>query len=599
MSTAAIGTMAMGELVFEDLGSPVLIRDLRIVTVTPKADGGHIAWSARKQESVVGIDVATGKSFQLDMRPYGAVNFALGRGPDGDLFFYAGNPGRFFKYTTGGQLSDLGIAAKPASYWGAGHRTRDHILYVGTYPDAILVACDMKTGQVKSYGRVTEDEREKYILPVAAADDGIVYCGVGLHHQELWSLDPATGHRRQILPEKLTAKQGVPRLWTGTDGQVYGRSGGTVFRCRPDGIDQGQKCAEREDPTLRRAGNRDAVTIDAKGRLQLEGVDDKAVSYVQTDYPGRAPAIFSIGCERDGKIHGGTVFPGRAFSYDPKTNVFQELEGVTPRAIQIYDTFSHPKGLFFASYMGCILDFFDPDAPRKSGSNPRRFKSRIPGQERPVQWEQGPDAKLYFGTAPAKGRLGGALVRVDPESFDVQVWSQIIPDQSILYLASVPATGELFGCASVSGGSSAIPTQTEADVFLWDTKAEQVAWRGRPLPGTRSYGGAVLSRNGLIAGLAGDSWYLFDPAKRKTVHTGKLPVERPHFPGLSNCLLEPNGLVIGIGDDAVFAIDTEARKVEVLGRHKSLKKTHGFLVTADGMLYYGSGNSVWRCRLVR
>lgn len=597
MAAAVFGVAGAADVAFEDLGAPILIRELAILAVTPKAGGGHVAWGWRKQEALVGIDVATGKSFRVDMRKHGAVNIALAPGPDGSLFFYAGSPGRYFKYTPEAELVELGVAAEPASYWTGGHKSSRDVLYVGTYPDAVLVACDMTTGKVTSHGRMTEDKRQKYVIRVAAADDGVVYSAVGLHHEELWSLDPSSGQRRQLLPEAMTARQGAPRIWTGTDGHVYGRSGGTTYRCRPDGIDEGQTCAARSDPLLRRAGVHDVAGLDEEGRLRLVSVGDKGVSYVQTDYEGRAPAVFSIGCERAGRIYGGTVFPGRAFCYDPGESRFRELDAVTPRAIQIYDIFSGERGLLFASYMGCLLDFFDPDAPREPGANPRRFKGGIPGHERPVQWERGPDGKLYFGTVPAKGRLGGALVRVDPETLETRVWPQVVPDQSIMYLCSVTEAGQLFGCASVSGGSSAIPSQEEADVFLWDTKTEAVAWRGRPLPGTRSYGRAVRARNGLIAGVAGGSWYLFDPVSRATVHTGELPVERVHFPGLSDVLLGAAGLAVGLGDDAVFAIDADSRTVEVLGRHHSLRKAHGFLVAADGTLYYGSGSSVWRCRL--
>ena len=587
----------VGESAFEDLGSPIVIRDLAIQVVTPKADGGHVAWAWRKQESVVGIDVATGVSFELDMRKYGVVNIALAPGPDGSLFFYAGNPGRFFRYTLDGMLEELGVPDKPASYWLGGHASLQGLFYVGTYPGAILVACDMKTGQVTSHGRIADDARQKYIIGVAAADDGIVYCSVGLHHQELWSLEPDTGKRLQILPDSLTAAQGSPRIWTGTDGRVHGRSGGVEFRCRPDGIDRGKTSAPRQNPMLKRAGNRNVTTVDETGRLNLVAVADGKASHVQTDYAGRAPALFSIGCQRNGKIYGGTVFPGRAFSYDPKQDLFEELKQVTPGAIQTYDTLNHPKGLFFASYMGCKLDFFDPDSPRKKSDNPKRFKRSIPGHERPVQWEEGPDGKLYFGTVPAKGRLGGALVQVDPDNFNVRIWDRIMPDQSIHYLVSVLQTGELFGCASVGGGSSAIPSLDEAEVFLWDPKTENVAWRGKPVPGSRSYLRAARTADGLIVGLAGRSWYLFDPVKRRTVHMGELPVTRLHFPYLNDHSVGPNGLLMGLGDDAVYAIDPAARTVKILARHDSLKRAHGFLVTEDAWLYYGSASSLWRCRL--
>ncbi|MBT3376450.1 MAG: hypothetical protein HN742_41750 [Lentisphaerae bacterium] len=595
--TAACGMAGAAHVEFEDLGAPVLIRKLSIVAVTPTSAGGHIAWGWRKQEALVGVDVSTGKTFTLDFRKYRAVNLAVAAGPCGSLFFYVGTPGRFFKYTPDAELVELGIPDTPASYWMGGHRTRSDVLYVGTYPEAILVACDMRTGVVSSLGRVTSDKREKYIIKVSAADTGMVYCSVGLHHQELWSVDPNTGARQQILPESMAREQGAPKLWTGTDGQVYGRSGKTNFLCRPDGIVEGTYRAPRQDPQARRAGDFTVGNVDARGRLRLVEAATQATSFVQTDYPGRAPAVFSIGCERDRKIYGGTVFPGITWRYDLDKAAFEELSDVTPKVIQIYDTFSHPKGLFFASYMGCKLDFFDPTSSRRAGTNPRRFKRSIPGHERPVQWEAGPDGKLYFGTTPAKGRLGGALVQVDPESFETQIWDKIMPDQSIAYLCAVPNSTELFGCASVGGGSSAIPSLEEAEVFLWDTELRKVVWRGQPVPGTRRYGRAVRGKDGLIVGLAGGSWYLFDPGKRETLYTGPLPVKRLHFPELSDCLLGPAGQVVGLGDDTAFAIDPAARTVTVIARHPSLKKAHGFLVSEDGMLYYGSGSSVWRCSL--
>ncbi len=590
-------TAMSAEPTFEELGSPIRIRTLTIEVVTPKADGGHVAWGWRKGDSLVGIDVTTGKSFQLDIKKYNAGNLAMSRGPDGSLFFYAGRPGRFFQYTPQGTLKELGIPAKPASYWLAGHATPGGILYVGTYPGAILVACDMNTGKITSHGQITDDKREKYIMGVAAADDGAVYCSVGLHHQELWSFDPDTGKRLQILPDSLTTKQGAPKIWTGTDGHVYGSGGGLEYRCRPDGIEVGQMCAKRCNPTIKQAADKDVVTLDGQGRLKLVAVADGALSKVQTDYAGQSSAIFSVGCQRHGKIYGGTVFPAQAFSYDPKQDTFRELEQVTPDAMQTYDIFSHPKGLFFASYMGCLLDRFDPDSPREQHKNPRRFKNSIPGHERPVQWEEGPDGGLYFGTVPAKGRLGGALVRVDPDSLAVRVWENIMPKQSIHYLASVPETGELFGCASVKGGSSAIPSLEEAEVFLWDTKTQKVTWRGKPVPGTRSYLRAIRSDNGLIVGLARRSWYVFDPVKRQVVHTGSLPVKQLHFPYLSDQPVGAKGLVVGMGDDGVFAIDPGSRTVKVLGRHDSLAQARGFLVTPEKWLYYGSDSSLWRSRL--
>ncbi|MCK5801577.1 MAG: hypothetical protein KAI66_02035 [Lentisphaeria bacterium] len=597
MTAGLITACAGADLEVEKLGVPVQIRELGIHVVTRKASGGHIAWGWRKQEGLVGVDVATGKTFELDMRKFRAVNVALARGPEGDLFFYVGTPGRFFKYTPQGELVELGTPDKTPAYWIGGHQSKNDILYVGTYPEATLVACDLKTGESRSYGRLTKDMREKYIIRVAAADDGTVYSGVGLHHQELWALNPKTGEKRQILPEPMTSIQGSPRLWTGKDGHVYGKTGKTTYRCTPTSIEECKPVAERRDPTLKMAGNRKINSVDDQGRLQFAPSGSAGPSYVQTDYRGREPRVYCLGGERGGKLYGGTLFPGRPFTVDLKSGELTEMRGAVPQVIQIYDIMNHPNGLFFASYMGCILDFLNPEAPRENKVNPIRFKTRIPGHERPNQWELGPDGKLYFGTVPAKGRLGGALVQVDPDTRKVKVWDKIMPDLSIPYLASVSGAGLIFGCTSVGGGSSAIPTKEEAETFLWDTGAEKVVWTGKPVPGTRSYGRAISAANGMIVGLAEQSWYLFDPETKETVHRGRLPVKRLRFPQLSDGLVGPKGWVVGIGDDKVFAIDAQTRELRILGEHKTLNGVHGFHVTADGTLFYGSHETVYRCHL--
>jgi hypothetical protein len=302
-----------------------------------------------------------------------------------------------------------------------------------------------------------------------------------------------------------------------------------------------------------------------------------------------------VGCERNGVLYGGTVFPGYVYACDLATGKLSDLGELAPAAIQIYDIISLPQGLFLASYMGCKLDLYNPDLPVEAGKNPRRITASIAGQERPVQWELGPDGNLYCGTVPAKGRLGGALVRLNPRDLSLKLWNNIAPDLSLTYLASVPETGELFCCTSVAGGSSAIPSQSQASVFLWNPATEAVVWRGEPLPGERTYGRAVRAANGLIYGLGAGKFYVFDPVKREVVKRGDLPVRRLHFPELNDKPVGPAGLLYGLGDDALFALDPRSNTCYVVGRHPAIASAQGFLVTDDRTLYFGSGATLWKC----
>lgn len=581
------------------IGSPVCIRELSFSLVTPHPGGYHIAWATYEgvdRNAMVGVRTDTGALTWVDTTSHGRGHLRLHAGTDGaGVLIYTGNPGRFLRYDiAAGSLVDLGVPHSPASYWMGDAAGPDGHWYVGAYPDAALVSCDVKTGEVKDHGRLPTDRREKYITATAVSDDNIVYCAVGLHHRELWSYNPATGDKRQILPESMTVDQGSPTVRTGGDGKVYGQAGAVQFSCRPDGIDITETpAATRVDADRLRASDVSVMRIGQDGKLLLTDAAGAERS-VQTAYAGRAIAIYSVGCERDGKVYGGTLFPAKAFSYNLQTDALAELPDVTPKAIQIYDIAGVPQGLFFAGYMGCILDRYDPAAPLVPGENPRRIVRTIAGQERPNQWETGPDGMLYFGSTPSKGRLGGALVRVNPNDFTLTKWDSPVRDQSVMSLASLPQTGELLGCCSIAGGSSAVATEKEGSIFIWDVAGERVVWEGKPIPGAKTYHRGVRAGNGLVYLVAAKQYCAFDPARREVVATGELPLETLHFPYLSDAPVGPRGLIYGLGDDAIFAIDPADNSVSIVGRHESLRSAHGFLVTSEGALLYGSGADLWR-----
>jgi hypothetical protein len=412
----------------------------------------------------------------------------------------------------------------------------------------------------------------------------------------VWSLNPSTGERKQILPEEMTRPQGRPELWRAKDGQVYGKWAGAEFRCTPTQIIVGETSPLwlRQNP--REAGDLIVGEIGEDGRLRL--TRNGKESSLQTDFSGVPKTIFSVSCERDGRIYGGTVAPANTFSFDPATQKLTDYGQLSSGPIQVYDTLNHERGLFIASYMNASVDLFDPARPITKGVNPRRVVT-IEGQERPIQEIIGPDGLLYAGTTPSKGRLGGALLRVNPAELTHTVWVNIIANQSIARLASVPQTGEVLGVTSINGGSSAIPTEKEGRLFLWNCKQEKVVFTSQPLPGAKTYGAVVRAGDGLVYGVeyGGKRFFAFDPMTRKTVFTGELPVKSLHYPEFADEPFGPRGWIYGIGDDAVVAIDPAHREAKVIGRDPVLARAFGFCVSHDGWLYFGAGSHLLRCQL--
>ncbi|MBI5687207.1 MAG: hypothetical protein HZC54_19210 [Verrucomicrobia bacterium] len=592
---------ADGGFTFEDLGEPVRLRELQMQTVTRDAGGGYMAWSdyeAPDKHALVGIHLESGDVTWVDLTRFGRTHIQLFQTDESSLYAYTGSPGHFLKYDVAKrELKDLGAPTKPASYWLGSAVGPDGKFYMGTYPQAALVRCDPRTGKVENLGRLSEDPKQCYLLfPVASADN-IIYCPVGLHHRELWAVDATTGAKKQILPPALTKAQGNPRVWLAADGHVYGESGSAKFRCHPDRIEIGKT----QPPAPRKplvAGDKIVGSINAAGKLALTDVKTRKVTLLQTRYEGMPRSIFSVSCERDGKIYGGTFSPAITFCYDTRNGQLTNLGRLSTAPIQVYDTLNHPSGLFLSSYMLASVDFFDPSSPVKKTGNLRRIVT-VAGQERPVQLALGPDGMIYTGTFPSKGRLGGALVRVNPNDFSHKVWVNVITNQSLFGLTAVPELGGLFCSSSTRGGSSAIPTEKEACVFLWDCQRETVAFRAQPVPGTKHYGAVVRARNGLLYGIAGTQYYAFDPAQRKVVFTGTLPVKSIRFPELSDEPTGPRGLIYGVGDDAVFAIDSADHSAKIIARDDSLRRAFGFCVTQDETLYYGCGSRLMRCKLGR
>jgi len=595
--------VAATKYVFEELGEPVRSLQLSFRFVTQDPDGYYIAWTGYegpRRHALLGVRTDNGECIWVDLDEYGRSHIQMTKGEDGSIYLYSGNPGHFLKYDVGKrELVDLGMPAEPASYWLGSAIGPDGRFYVGSYPKTHLVCLDPKTGSIEGLGQMATDEREAYIIHPTVSDDNVVYCPVGLHHMELWAYDMKTRTKKQVLPEGLMELAGSPKVWTGTDGQVYAQAGGTTFRCTFDGIIEVDEVeSARRPPRDMTAGDREVGAIDEEGKLELTHVTTRDVSLLQTQYEGRPAHIYSVSCERDGRIWGGSGKPSSSFYYDTKTGELVNVGRVTGGRIQIYDTISLPQGLFLSSYSGAHLNMYDPDRPREGGVNPRPIGSFSAShmQERPYQWALGPDGMLYIGTRPIKGHLGGALVGVNPSNFSYKVWRDVIPNQSVFYVAPVPETHEMFCSSSISGGSSAIATEKEAYVFLWDIKREQVSFRAQPVPGITTYGMVARAKTGVIYGLAGEKYYAFDARQRKVVHVGDLPGRSRQFPGMCREPVGPKGLLYGFADDALFAIDPADHSLEVLTRHESIEGARGPYVTQDGVVYYGSGPTLMRCR---
>lgn len=587
---------------FENIGEPLPVNSIPIIMVT---DGvTPMAWAfvkspgSQRLNTVVGVEINSGKSVKLDFEKYGKNRIRMHLANEKYIYMYTGEPAHFLKYDLlQNRLIDLGRVADDGWLAHSHSVGPDGKMWVGAYPNTELCWIDPQTDKMGRFGPVSEDPRQQYIRRVEVSDDNTVYCAIGLHHSEIWAINANTGQKQQILPDELAGQHGYASLTLAEDGHVYGHKDNRIWRCRPDGVDFVEELpARRKTPDLRLHRGERFMSLNADGKLVAQTVTGQKERLIATDFvmPGRR--IFNLGPIIDGKLYGGGFKDAALFNYDVSADVLNDLDVLGGGKVQIYDIIEHPKGIFFTSYSKGVIELYDPVSGKVTPV--AQLDNEEYQQERLTQLCLGFDDRIYTGTVPVKGRLGGALVRLDPSDLSINVWRNVVHEQSLISVVGVPATKEVFFTSSVRGGSSAVPTQKEAVVGFWDIKGEKVAWQGKPVPGTAHYGPAALGGDGMIYGVAEGKYYVVDPASRKIVKVAELPVKELRQFALTSATSGDDNRIYGLGDDALFAIDLITREAQVLARHHSIKAAHGISVAENGDVYYGSGTYLWRARAV-
>ncbi len=520
---------------------------------------------------LVAFDPRTGKHRVFE-NPQGGA-WALEVGPDNRIYagtFYNGHILRFDPKT--GKLDDLGQAIAGESYILSLSRGRDGKLYGGTYPGAKLVQFDPATGKSKDLGRM--DPVEHYNRHTVAGSDGWVYCGIGTARANLVAYNPSTNEKRSLIPEDRR-DVGTGYVTLGQDGGVYGACLGRHFRLK-DG----------------RASPVEAKDVPpAKSRVRLE---DGGVAKPSDSYRGKELPLFRVAAGPDGKVYASSVLPEYLLRYDPGTGRCENL-GLIPGA-EAYSLLAHAGKLYIASYTGATLQAYDPAKPFDPGkevtNNPAFYGSVAPRQDRPYDMVVGTDGRIYVACVPTYGRHGGALAWFDPRTGKLDHVFAPIQDQAVTALCALEGDVLAVG-TGIAGGPGTKPKAEQAELFIWDTKKGQVAFRCVPVPGAAEISNSACG-GGLIYGTAGGTMFVFDPARKVTVATDEIPYGPAVRAGL---IVAPGGRIVGLAGPCAYTVrlSNDRLEFELLARHKHPLSVGKAVV--GKYLYAASGAFLVRCRL--
>jgi streptogramin lyase len=515
----------------------------------------------------------------------------------------------------------------------------DGRIYYGTCPGAHLLRYDPHAGTVTDLGKAVTDD--KYLRWLSVTPRGTVLCGIGPRHGRIVTYDPEAKLFKTMTPERdqmpgVFSKPLVSGHYI-IEGQH--RPGGKVivydsvtFRLlhvyrvplRNNGsgnqsiftlVDSNHVLYQDDDlklMSLNLANGRRTILFRSPGtaannrwyfdnRGNLLGLLVQSYVYVDRrkgtvihrpiplSYPGQA--VKWLISTPAGFVYGGPSLGQTFFSFDTNHDVLTSYDQVNDRTGEIYYGIPYGRKLYTISYAEAGLSVFDPQKPWNAGeiasSNPRTITYISDDQYRPEGGiHLGPGNRMYIGTQPDYGLVGGALSVFDPATEKLEVYRNIIPNEEI---SAIGTDGQYVYCgADGEGGAGSLPIADQVHFFVWDPQLRKIVF-DHAFPG----GGGI----GSIAAVHGHAYFvrndeLMDYNSAEHTLKSVYHFERPHSVPPESLKAASDGSLWGIFGHELARFDSSTGKMqffpETLGH-----ATAGLAIGADGTIYFGSGLDMW------
>ncbi|MBT2758034.1 WD40 repeat domain-containing protein [Mesobacillus foraminis] len=513
-------------------------------------------------------------------------------------------------------------------------------IYGGTYPNGKVFMYDPETDQFTDYGTMVEGEQ--YARSIAVNKNKL-YVGIGTH-AHLIEFDLETLTKREIpLPEKFqdqkyiydldivkhvlfarvtdtstllvydlkTSKwvdeipgvKGVKVSPSGPGNQVYfnkenelhsydlktGILKSTGFKDTWSNKGFGWVHLDEEgfySPSL--------VSVLFNGKYWVYNPQSGKYKFIEAQMEGQPIGIQSIGLGPDGNIYTSGYLTGGFASYSPTENKIKSFTGFG----QAENMISTDKYLYLGVYAGGDIYRYDPTKPYDhdpsnvaEATNPKRLMRLRPyGQDRPFGFAEG-DGKVFIGTVPDYGKLGGALTILEEDTGEYEVFRQVVQDQSVVSLQY--HNGLVYGGTSVSGGLGSVPSMQEGKIFIFDPQTKEKVYEGTPLPGEKAIGALSFDDEGYLWGMSPGKIFKFDPQTKQVLQTKELfPFNWEgvgHYWRGAFLSYDEDGHFYGTSTGKLFKFNPESWELEILDSNAAL-----FSKDLEGNLYFSRGTDLYK-----
>lgn len=497
------------------------------------------------------------------------------------------------------------------------------VIWSVTYPQSGVVSFNPKTRELKDYGPVHCENWPQYQRSVAADDAGWIYFSIGKAASQIIAFDPRTGKAMPMLAE-AERSQGDAYVYRGLDGKVYGHNSGATKGWYMFHDGKGEKIDKNDAKHIKPiiTGAQDLFHQQFPNGKRLAGCDltervlavqdpqTNAMQYLKFDYTSEGAHIMALAVAPDSTICGGTAFPTRFFSYNPKTD-----QWVRRAAYRQWNALANVDGRFFVGiYPGGYLLEWDPACdwvPTERGrkdSNPLFLTRCSPQIDRPHELLGCSDGKtIVLSGSPDYGLTGGGLLFWDRTSGEKILLDHtaIIPEHTTMSLVALPG-GKLLGGTSTRPGSGGERKAKEAELYIIDMPSKKIEWHTALFPGAQEYTDLCMGPDGLVYGLTGFSawdsgqleygkrFFVFDPIRLSLTHDSETESEFgpvSYQQGPRNLLAGPDGRIYVLFMKGIACVDPISYKLTLMAKSPVPIKTGGDIL--DGRIYFANGSHLF------
>ncbi|AXI10565.1 hypothetical protein CV093_18475 [Oceanobacillus sp. 143] len=555
--------------------------------------------------------------------------------PNGNV--YIGGNGSLYEYSPETkEVINLGGIGESVIY-GLSHDEEGRV-YFGSFPNAKAGSYDPSTGEMRDYGNVAPGQ--SYTRSTAYLN-GYLYLGVGVdnhivklnvetgeyekielpsnivHGSSVWQLDAAGkyiiagvgGGNNALLFYDTEAEKWSDTYYLNNKGLrlVDGQPGSNkvyflqnnrlqeVNLTTLEAVDTGVVFGTflRNTTWVERPDNPDfpglsLVTVQFGGDVTYMNLETKKVETIKFPIVGNPIPIQTLEKGPDGNIYLSGYPGGKAAALDPETSKSEafalgQAEGMAALRDKMYS----------GVYPGATVFELDVTQPTLA---PKQIYD-IPNQDRPFIMTPVQD-KLFIGTIPDYGKLGGSLTALNPTAIEnTVVYENVIHNQAIAGLAE--KDGTLYGSTTIAGGLGIDPTETAAKIFVWDIEGEEKLTEFVPeIPDAavqpKMISGMSLGPDGLLWSAADGIIFAIDPdtleiVKSKNIYPDVIDYGR----------WRP--IHIRWGEDGLM-YTTLAGKLTVVDpstlESETLAETELMTIGDDGNVYYADGSNVMKIEVM-